>query len=402
MDLLPYEEALQIITDHPFIPEQTTVSLQQAYHHLLDEPLAADRDFPPFDRVTMDGIAISYASFQKGQRSFPIESTIAAGTPRYTLQHQENCVEIMTGAMMPENADTVIRYEDLSIESGVATISVDEIQARQNIHFQGIDRKKGDVIVPKGQRIGSPEINIAATLGKSRLNVLVPPRALLVSTGDELVEIDQQPEAYQIRKSNVFGIQAILASWGVSSTLLHLPDDEHTILEKLKPALNDHQMLVLTGGVSKGKFDYLPGVLDQIGVKKLFHRVQQRPGKPFWFGVTPEGATVFALPGNPVSSFMCTQVYIRHWLCTSLGIPQRTQFAKLANPVNFKPDLTYFLECHTWFDAAGTLWADPVFGNGSGDFANLVDGDGFIVIPTGKNQFEKGEVFPFISYRDAL
>jgi len=161
-------------------------------------------------------------------------------------------------------------------------------------------------------------------------------------------------------------------------------------------------MVILTGGVSKGKFDYLPKIFDQLGVKKLFHKIRQRPGKPFWFGKSPEGSVVFALPGNPVSSFMCTQIYIRYWLIKSLQLEENPIYARLSGDVTFNKELTLFVECNSHINADGILEAQPVFGNGSGDFANLVDGDGFLKLPADRNEFAKGEVFPFFPYRHQM
>ncbi|MEM8895218.1 MAG: molybdopterin-binding protein, partial [Bacteroidota bacterium] len=160
---------------------------------------------------------------------------------------------------------------------------------------------------------------------------------------------------------------------------------------------------VLSGGVSKGKFDFLPQALDEIGVKKHFHRISQRPGKPFWFGSFGDKATVFAFPGNPVSSFMCMQRYFKTWLNHSLQINTlQTPYAVLGDDVHFKPDLTYFLEVKLVFSPTGEILAMPVKGNGSGDLANLVDADAFIELPKGRNDYHKGEKYPILTYREAL
>jgi molybdopterin molybdotransferase len=360
MNFITYQEALAVIEDNLHVPKKTSISIEEAHHHVLNEDLVADRDFPPFDRVTMDGIAIAFESFKNGRRKFRIQETIAAGTPQSTLKNVEDCIEIMTGAMMPVGADTVIRYEDLEMNDGYATITEEGINEKQNVHFQAEDRKQNEVIVKKGVFMESAELNIAASVGKTKLDVLAYPKALVVSTGDELVDIDKTPEPHQIRRSNLYGIRAMLEKWNIHCELLHLPDDPDFMKTKLEEALKDFDMLVLTGGVSKGKFDYLPSVLEDLGVQKLFHKIQQRPGKPFWFGKAPHDTTVFALPGNPVSSFMCLTVYIRQWLNKSMGLSSRKVFATLTNDVEFKPDLFRFLECKTSYSAKGELMADPI------------------------------------------
>jgi len=313
MEFISYEEALKIIGENTFDSESEIVALEESNNRILDEDLKADRDFPPFDRVTMDGIAISFQNFESGTRRFKIEKIAAAGSPQTTLENDGYCIEVMTGAMLPMKTDTVIRYEDLNITEGVAQVVIEEIKNQQNVHFQSIDRKIGDIIVKKGGRIASPEINVAASIGKSTLKVRRQPKAVIISTGDELVKVSEIPKPFQIRRSNSHGIASTLEKWGIESELLHLSDNEDEIERVLKKVLQEYKMVILTGGVSKGKFDYLPKIFDRLGVKKLFHKIRQRPGKPFWFGKSPEGSVVFALPGNPVSSFMCTQIYIRLW-----------------------------------------------------------------------------------------
>jgi molybdopterin molybdotransferase len=163
--------------------------------------------------------------------------------------------------------------------------------------------------------------------------------------------------------------------------------------------LKEYDLFIFTGGVSKGKFDYLPDVLEELKVKKHFHKIQQRPGKPFWFGSNTEGKKIFALPGNPVSSFVCVYMYLQFWLQKSLGIEQEVLHVKLKNDVEFKPDLVYFLEATLESNPDGTLSAEAIKGNGSGDFANLVKTDGFLILPQNKSQFFANEVYPFVPYR---
>ena len=300
---------------------------------------------------------------------------------------------------MPIGVDTVIRYEDLELTEGTATINLDALNHKQNVHFKGIDIAKGTVIVPKGKRLSSAEINIAAAVGKASLKVRKMPKVVIFSTGDELVPVHQTPELHQIRRSNIYGIQATLKEWGVESTLQHLADDKEEMLHTISELLKDYDLFIFTGGVSKGKFDYLPDVLEELQVKKHFHKIQQRPGKPFWFGSNADGKKIFALPGNPVSSFVCVYMYLQFWLLKSLNIAQETLYVKLKNDIEFAPDLVYFLEATLESQADGSLVAKATKGNGSGDFANLVKTDGFLILPQNKSQFFANEIYPFVPYR---
>jgi len=399
---IPYKKALSIIEEHKGNFSIESRNLEDCVGAYLAEDLVADRYFPPYDRVTMDGIAIAHKAFDAGQKTFTIETTVAAGTPQKTLIEKSNCMEVMTGAIMPKGVDTVIRYEDLIIEEQKATIQIEVLRPKQNVHFKGSDLTKDTLIVKKGKQISSAEINIAASIGKTTLQVVKMPKTIIFSTGDELVPVGQIPEAHQVRRSNSYGIQASLKQWGLEATIAHLNDDKNQMTTTIAKAIEAYDLFIFTGGVSKGKYDYLPEVLETLKVRQHFHKVQQRPGKPFWFGSIENEKTFFALPGNPVSSFMCTYVYLKFWFQKSLGIESDPLYVKLKSDVTFKPDLVYFLQANLKSNPDGTLMADPIKGNGSGDFANLTKADGFLILPQEKNQFKKGEVFEFIVYRQNL
>jgi len=398
--MITVQEATEIIRQHRLDFPVEEVPLTEAIGRVLREDLFADRPFPPYDRVTMDGIAIQYASFANGQRDFPIEKVIAAGDPEGVLENPDNCVEIMTGAVLPKGADIVIRYEDLEIKAGVAKIMTEAIKSSQNVHWKGSDRKQGSKIVEAGQLISPAEVGVAATIGKAKLKVTRLPKTAIISTGDELVDVSETPLPHQIRRSNVYRLQASLKQYKIEVDAYHLIDDQASIEKSIEQMLSTYDILLLSGGVSKGKFDFVPAAMEALGVKKLFHRIKQRPGKPFWFGLAPTGALVFALPGNPVSSFMCTQRYFVPWLRHSLGLDTlNLPIACLEQSVTFKPDLTYLCQVSTRFDTDGRLLAKPAEGHGSGDLANLVEADAFMELPRGKDVFEAGECFPVYFYR---
>ncbi len=399
--MITYQEAIDIITQHTFKVQTETVSLNDADGRVLAEDVIADRDLPPYDRVTMDGIAINFNAYDQGQRTFKIERTIGAGMPKSKLEDSSNCVQIMTGAIMPEGADTVIRYEDISIENEEATIN-EEVAHQQNIHFKGQDKKQGDIVLARGLTLGATEAIVAAAVGLSRLQVIKLPKAAIITTGDELVDIDDTPLDHQVRRSSNYGAQSVLKQWGIDSKQFHLRDDKALMIEEISHILEEYELVVITGGVSRGKFDYLPEVLDELGVVKHFHKVKQRPGKPFWFGTAANGHTVFALPGNPVSSFVCANAYIRPWLKASQNLAYELPSVRLMNDVVFKPDLTYFLECSISVSSEGLIEARTFRGNGSGDFANMTQADGFVVLPQGKTEFKAGEVYPYIAYRSTF
>jgi molybdopterin molybdotransferase len=397
--MISVTEAQLIIDKHVKDFGIETISLHDSVGRVLRSPIICDRDLPPYDRVTMDGIAIRFEDYAAGVRSFNVKGVAAAGSPKQVLEEENSCLEVMTGAIMPGGVDTVIRYEDVKIENGIATIDTVDISHKQNIHFKGSDRVKGTAVVKQGQIISQAEIGVAASTGNDQLKVSRLPRIVVISTGDELVDVEQTPLAYQIRKSNVHMISSLLRGWGGQVELKHLVDDFETIKEKLSALLPVVDCIILSGGVSKGKFDFLPKVLEELGVTKHFHKIRQRPGKPFWFGTLSDETIVFALPGNPVSSFMCAIRYIQPWMRKSIQTPVINQTAELAADISFKPDLTYFPIVNIRSSDDGKLLAYPVNNNGSGDFASLTDGNAFLELTAGQNIYYKGGIYTAHFYR---
>ncbi|HEY4196750.1 MAG TPA: molybdopterin molybdotransferase MoeA, partial [Mucilaginibacter sp.] len=335
-----------------------SIPFESALGRALAEDIIADRDLPPFNRVTMDGIAVSYQSIESGVSSFRIKATQAAGDEPINTDYPDECIEIMTGAALPGSVDTVIRYEDIDIQNGVAKILTNDITKGQNLHLQGADKKEGEVLASKGILISPAIISLAASAGKAELMVKKSPRVVVISSGDELVTVDEQPSPSQIRKSNSYTIKAVLSQYRLSADLLHIPDDLAIIREKIDYCLKNYDVILMTGGISMGKFDHIPKALDEMGVKTIFHKVSQRPGKPFWFGKYDSGVLVFAFPGNPVAVFMCMHRYFLPWLSTSQGLkPNPPVYAILDQDFTFKPALQYFLQVKIRFSEQGQILA---------------------------------------------
>jgi molybdopterin molybdotransferase len=383
-----------------------TVNFLESQDRVLKEAILADTDFPPFDRVCMDGIAISKKQFDAGKRSFAIEGVQAAGSPQKTLKNSESCLEVMTGAILPKNTDVVIPYELITIENGNATVNLDEVKELQNIHLQGRDRAKGEIVIEKNTTVTPAEIGVLATVGKAKVKVIGLPKILIVSTGNELVEVTETPLTHQIRRSNVYSLVSLLKRLSIKADARHLTDDKENLKRQIQTYLETYDVLIFSGAVSKGKFDFLPEVLEELGVEKLFHKVKQRPGKPFWFGQrvaldvggVENKTTIFAFPGNPVSTYVNCLKYFYPWHQKSLGIKPSKEMAVLGVDFSFKPSMTYFLQVKL-ANKAGVLVAIPQIGNGSGDLTNLVDADAFLELPADKTEFKKGEFYPILRYR---
>lgn len=392
------EEAIGEVLLNLYKPTIELVPLKEAVGRVLGEPIQADRDFPPFHRVAMDGIAIDYSQWKNGRREFVIEGTQSAGQPQKRLRHVQHCIEVMTGAMLPEGTDTVIRYENITLHGDKATLSIDVVNKGQFIHHQGQDARQHNILLTPGILLSPAEIALLASVGMLDIPVYSMPRAAIISSGDELVDIHEIPALHQIRKSNTYAIEAAMQHVGWNGTQFHLVDQKDLIVDSLKAITHDYDVLILSGGVSKGKFDFIPEALEAVGVKKIFHQVSQRPGKPFWFGVTAKGQVVFALPGNPVSTYMCFYRFILPWLWKSLHVEHEQSYASLSQDFSFPPDLTYFLQVSVQ-NKNGLLMATPEAGGGSGDFANLKKVTGFLELPRERQQFKAGEVFPYFPFR---
>lgn len=398
MNFISVKEATSIILNNTEIFGVETIPLTNTLSRVLKESVFADRDFPPFDRVSMDGIAISKASFDKGIRSFKIEDIQAAGKAQINLNNPDYCIEAMTGAILPLNTDAVIPYEQINIENGIAKVLIDEISYFKNIHPKGFDKKENELLISENTIIGAAEIGVLATVGKTHVKVAKQPRIAIIATGDELVNVNQTPKPFQIRKSNVYSVLALLNELNLDADLFHLNDDKAALLKEIDQILKDFDILIFSGGVSKGKFDFLPQVLEELEVKKCFHSVKQKPGKPFWFG-KKGSKTIFAFPGNPVATFLNFIKYFKPWYLKSVGLDfESNNLAILEEDFTFKSDLTYYLQVKI-SNKFGMLFAKPIIGNGSADLVNLVEADGFLELTAEKSEFKKGSSLPYLPYR---
>jgi molybdopterin molybdotransferase len=391
--MISVEEAQILIQKHMPSWGQTTVSLSEAALTPILETIRSDRDYPPFHRVMMDGIAVNFSEFEKGKLEFSIEGIAPAGEPIKTLKNLHGCIEVMTGAPLPIGCDLVIQYEHLKIENDLAKIVIEIPRKKFDfIHMAGSDCKKGDVVLSQGEILNGPHWGIAASLGIDKLKVNRLPKVMIISTGDELVEVTVTPKDHEIRRSNAYALKASLLSFGHHEVeLAHLKDDPKEVADHYEKYADLFDLLIYSGGVSKGKFDYLPSVWCDMGVTKHFHEVSQRPGKPLWFGVDEKRkTTILGLPGNPVSSLVCLHRYF---------LQNRKIVARLGHEITFDKPLTYFLPVKLQFGDDGVLTAFPVSIKNSGEFSALAGSDGFIELPKDQNVFKANECFQFYPWR---
>ena len=372
-----------------------SLPLTQCVGATLRENIYAERDQPPFDRVAMDGMAVDSDALRRGLTRFRLQAVQAAGVPPLKLGSGEVAIEVMTGAILPAGSDCIVPVEQFDVAEGYASLNTAVGNSPyQNVHRRGSDGRQGTLLLEAGTLLRAPEIAVAASAGMARVRVSSQPAVMIVSTGDELIEPGDPIADYQVRRSNAYAVAATLRTRGFGRVGDdHVPDDEVLMRERLALHLTTHEVVVLSGGVSMGKFDLVPKVLMQLGVQQVFHNIAQRPGKPMWFGIGPQGQAVFGLPGNPVSTLVCLIRYVIPAIAEAMGTkrtpPERLA---LATPVTFQPALTYFLPVAIEHDDWGRPWATPRRTNGSGDFLSLTGTDGFVELPPGPNTYPKGFV----------
>jgi molybdopterin molybdotransferase len=343
----------------------------------IAEKIVADRDFPPFDRVMMDGIAVKDISAP----TWKIEGILFAGEPVKAIKKTDGALEIMTGATAPRGTEAIIKIEDLSIEKKIATyIGKTPLEKGQHIHLQGADAPAGSVLVKKRTKIGPVEIAIAATVGKAHIEVESKPHVHIFSTGDEIVGLHETPADHQIRSSNVMMLKSVLLSKGFKANSSHLADSAEKIKASFDKALDSNDIILLSGGVSAGKKDLIPGVLSEAGFETVFHKISQKPGRPLLVATRPDGKVVFAFPGNPISTLTCFWVYFLPWV--SGEWPEYN-----VKEIKFLPKPS--AELDQWIPVEN---GEVLAHNGSGDLINWSRADGLVWQKAG----DKAKKLPYI------
>lgn len=365
---------------------------------VLAAPVTADRPFPPFDRAMMDGIA-THSRWLSGAKpiTLPLQGLHAAGSPPPAALEHGHAYEIMTGAVLPADCDTLIPYEEIAITTSddptgkVATVTGLVPPPNQFIHRTGSDCSKGEVLLREGQQLTPPALGLAASAGYAALSVTLRPAVAIVSTGDELVDIAATPEPWQIRRSSPVALTALLSpTTNEPPAVFCVPDDEEETAQILSNICSRFDAIVITGGISKGKRDFIRPVLERIIGQPLFHGVAQRPGKPLAVWKTADSPIVFALPGNPTSTLACATRYVvpaLRALAGQLTEPPQVHLTTMP-PRNTK--LTQFLPAR--LDPA-TGFATITSPKNSGDELSPAQATGFVEIPSGPSEP------PFTFYR---
>jgi molybdopterin molybdotransferase len=377
--MLTFQEAQEEIIKLAGSFGTEVVLLEMSLGRTLAEPIFADQDYPPFNRATMDGYAMHFADITAGILEFIIVETIFAGQVSNLRLATAQCYKIMTGASVPSTADIVIQREIVVEQNNTITIRRDHYKAYQNISKKGEDIASGACVINPHLIITPAAISAMAAVGKMMVIVEKLPKVALFTTGNEIVDIDKPVSFGQIRNSNQYLLKALLKNWRIVPFLCnHIKDDKDEISRLFSQGITADIMLV-SGGVSAGDADFVPEILESLGVKKLFHKVAIKPGKPIWCGQMPGGAMVFALPGNPFSSLVTFTLFVETYLSYSLGagnpgtleLPFHGNRVKKSNVVEFFPvSVREF-----------PLSAFPLSFNGSGDILAALAADGIAQHP---------------------
>ncbi len=410
--MLSYDQARQLVVREVSALRKTTAAetrgLRESLGHVLAESIAADRDYPPFDRSTRDGYAVRAADVAP-DKTLPCAGELKAGDDATTPLEPGTCISIMTGAAVPPGADAVVMIEHTHRDRDRVTFdraatgdqNLRAVSAGQNIVPCGSEARAGQTLLHPGQRLGFAETAIAAQVGAHRVSVHKKPRVAILSTGDEVVSMEDTPGPFQIRNSNNYSLAAqVQVAGGEPLELGNAPDRAEEIRARMEKGLSA-DALVLSGGVSMGKYDLVENVLRDLGTQSFFDAVAIRPGRPVVFGIC-RGVPVFGLPGNPVSTMVTFELFVTPALDLLSGAEARALplvEARLASPLHEKPGLSHFLPARVEWRAAvpevrGLPW------QGSGDIAALAQCNCFLVIPSDREKIEAGECVSILLRKD--
>jgi molybdopterin molybdotransferase len=372
------------------------IAIDEAYNCILSEDVCADRDYPPFNRSAMDGYAVVSSDFNNGQIvKLKLTEKLFAGGFSKNKVVSGTCIKIMTGAPVPEGADAVVRVEDTAEKDNVVEFVVTTVKVKQNIALQAEDAKSGDLIISKNTVLDARAIPVLAVLGKAMVNVYNQPKVAIVSTGNEVVSVESIILPHQIRDSNSYSIKNFLKKYAIDDIIvMHIADDKQKLIAEIEKLL-DKDILILSGGVSKGDADYVPEVLMSLGVKQIFHRVQIKPGAPLWFGVMPNGGVVFGLPGNPVSVQVAVKIFIEPFIRACFEIERvKPLLLPIFSEKKKKTKLDEYFPCKivTKNNVTGIVSNRM---NGSGDVAATLGSDGIALHPSNVDMVNENTVLEF-------
>lgn len=399
-------KVVQIITTRARPSDSETIDFTHhpaiALGRVVAQNVVADRNYPPFDRSIRDGFALRAQDAAEPGARLRIIGESRAGVAFEGSVGVGECVRIFTGAPIPRGSNAVVMQEFARIEGGFALLDKPAVPS-QNYVLAGAESRVGEVVITKGTRLGFAELAMAAQVGRTRIEVTRRPRVAILTTGDEIVAVDQKPGAFQIRNSNAISLAALAWIAGGEPVICeNAPDDMEKLRTLIEHAL-EADMLVLSGGVSVGQYDFVEEVMRSHGAEFFFDAVALRPGKPAVFGWC-KGKPVFGLPGNPVSTMVTFELFVRPAVELLAGRPPRPVSylkAKLAHPIEERGALTHFLPARVT-QTNGDPVVEALLWEGSGDIGAVVRGNCFLVVHADRLKLEAGEWVDVLHRRGAL
>lgn len=398
--MIDIHKAESIILENTFKLGLSFIKTLESIDLILGENIYSNIDIPPFNRSMMDGIAVKKASLEKGIKEFNIKGIQKPGESLNFYEIKENdCIEIMTGALLPDNFDFIIKVEDLKIENNKAYINSNIDLNNHFIHYKGSDIKKGELLLEENTKINSINLSNLINSDKDRIRIINLPKIAILSTGSELVLPFKTKNPSQINITNPFVIKNSLINFGINKDKInfyHEEDNIEKVRERIEEIICTNDIVILTGAVSMGKYDFIPQILNDLKVNKLFHKVIQKPGKPFWFGITENHKPIFALPGNPVSVMVCLRRYIIPFLSKLLNQENIKQSVILDDDYNIRNDLYNFIPVKIT-NKEGKLFAKKININNSGDYFSISKSNGFVELEKNK-EYKKGDISVFYNW----
>lgn len=389
--LLSFEEAVGLLLENLNPPEPISVHLDDCLGRVLSRDILADTDVPPFDKALMDGFAVRTADLVEVPAILSIVGESSAGQPASLGVAPGQAVRIMTGAVVPAGADAVVRVEDTAPLDGGRVQMQSRVEVGQNISPRASEVKAGQVVLPAGTVIGPAQVAVLATFGYHTVPSFRRPSVLVLATGDELVPIDKKPGPGQIRNSNSAMVRAQCSQAGIEAeTRLAVADDAASI-NRILEGTRDFDFLIFSGGVSMGEKDYVHKVLGQGAAEVVFHKAAVKPGKPILFARRGR-QLIFGLPGNPVSSFVTFELFVRPALRAAMGhrnLAAPRLKAVLTEAVRQKPGRLFFKAAvldRTEFPFRVT----PRQTAGSGDMTAFAGANALIMVPADCSHIESG------------
>lgn len=396
--MLTIEQAISLLYESLSPAPPVALPLGQCLGLTLAENIISGIDSPPFDKSLMDGYAVCARDLATGQATLTILERITAGQVPREMVRPGTATQIMTGAPLPAGADAVVKVEDTREEDEQVVILGPPVNTGQNILRRAAALKVGETVLTAGMTLTASRIGALAELGVATPKVHPRPTVAVLATGDELVPVDQTPGPGQIRNSNEAMLVAQLQSYGVNVTPLGIARDvREDLAEKIATGLQA-DVLILTGGVSAGILDLVPSTLAAAGVEQVFHKVDLRPGRPVWFGVLrrPAGTVcaVFGLPGNPVGSMVCCELFVRTALRRMLGhrdANPTAELARLTHSYTMRGDRPTYFPAELVRTPHG-LTARLVKWQGSSDLRATVEANGMVYLPPGERTYTTDDV----------